>query len=244
MKYLNFFSKTEFKMDLYYDLHIHSALSPCAENEMTPNNIINMALLKDLDIISITDHNSIKNLEVFDFLTKPLDLLFVPGIEIQTSEDIHILCLFETIQNIKLFYEELSTYQMNFPHNSVRFGEQLILDENDEIKGEENISLLFSLNIKFYELFKLVEKYSGVFIPAHIGRKSYSVISQLGFLPLDLPITNVEINGNLDKTAYQAYHVLTNSDAHQLGQISERLHYIDLEEKSVDSLFNYLRSSQ
>lgn len=242
MKYLNFSNNTEFKMKLFYDFHIHSALSPCAENEMTPNNIVNMALLKDLDIISITDHNSIKNLEAFDFLTKSLDLLFVPGIEIQTSEDIHVICLFKTIHSIQSFYDELSSYQMNFPHNSVKFGEQLILNENDEITGEESISLLFSLNIKFYELFKLVEKHLGVFIPAHIGRKSYSIISQLGFLPKDLPITTVEINGDLDKSLYKNYHVLTNSDAHQLGQISERVHSLDLEEKSIDSLFIYLRS--
>ena len=101
MKYLNFSNNMEFKMKLFYDFHIHSALSPCAENEMTPNNIVNMALLKDLDIISITDHNSIKNLEAFDFLTKSLDLLFVPGIEIQTSEDIHVICLFKTIHIIQ-----------------------------------------------------------------------------------------------------------------------------------------------
>ena len=121
---------------------------------------------------------------------------------------------------------------------------QLIIDENDAIKGEENISLLFSLSIKLYELFNLVEKHSGIFIPAHIGRKSYSIISQLGFLPKDLPITTVEINGDLDQSLYSTYHILTNSDAHQLGQISERVHSLDLEEKSIDSLFSYLRSSQ
>ena len=229
-------------MKLYYDFHIHSALSPCAEDDMTPSNIVNMSLLKNLDAIAITDHNSIRNLDVFERLTTNLNLIFIPGIEVQTIEDVHVLCLFKSIENIKLFYDELEKYQLAFPHNSEKFGHQYIFNNDDQILDEEKNSLLFSFNIKIKDLLQLVEKNNGLFIPAHIGRTSYSIISQLGFIPDDLKITTVEINTDIDIGKYKSYHIITNSDAHSLGDIREKEHFIEINNKTINSIFDYLGS--
>ena len=228
-------------MKLFYDFHIHSALSPCADDDMTPNNIINMALLKELDAIAVTDHNSIGNLEAFDQLTRSLPILFIPGIEVQTKEDIHVICLFENMDSVKAFYSQLLPYRPNFPHNSDKFGHQLILDSEDEVIGEESDSLLFSMLIGINDLNRLVSEHSGVFIPAHIGRPSYSILSQLGFIPKELGISTLEINSDLDRTAYQQFLIITNSDAHRLGDINERIEYLEVEKKDIPSIFNLLK---
>jgi hypothetical protein len=228
-------------MKLFYDFHIHSALSPCADDDMTPNNIVNMILLKELDAIAVTDHNCISNLAAFNQLTRDLPILFIPGIEVQTKEDIHVICLFESMESIVGFYEDLKPYRPEFPHNSEKFGHQIILDSEDRPQGEESFSLLFSMSIGINDLNKLVSQYDGLFIPAHIGRPSYSILSQLGFIPPELEITTIEINGPLDRSPYSQYQILVNSDAHQLGDIHERTHYLDVERKDIQSIFNRLR---
>ncbi len=228
-------------MKLFYDFHIHSALSPCADDDMTPNNIVNMALLKELDAIAITDHNCISNLEAFSQLIKDLPILFIPGIEVQTKEDIHVICLFESMESIDGFYKDLKPFKPEFPHNAEKFGHQLILDCEDRLLREESYSLLFSMSIGINDLKKMVSQYDGLFIPAHIDRPSYSIISQLGFIPPELKITTVEINGPIDHSPYTHYQILVNSDAHRLGDIHERTHYLDIERKDIQSIFNRLR---
>lgn len=228
-------------MKLFYDLHIHSALSPCADDEMTPNNIVNMARLKGLDVIAITDHNAMDNLPAFVALTRNTPLLFIPGMEVQTKEDIHVLCLFETLEDIRDFNTALEPYRQRFPHRPERFGTQMVLDETDCPIGERPDSLLLSLTISFGTLREMTTTHHGLFIPAHIGRASYSVLSQLGFLPPDSGITAIEINGTLSHDPYAAYHILTNSDAHQLGDILEPIQSIEVEERSVKSIFDVLR---
>ncbi|MCK5762795.1 MAG: PHP domain-containing protein [Clostridiales bacterium] len=125
-------------MNLFYDFHIHSALSPYADDDMTPNNIITMAILKNLDIITITDYNNILNLDTFDYIAKEKNILFVPGIEIQTLDDIHIICLFENLYSIKLFYDDIKQLYAKYPHNEKKFGNQLIINERDEIISSYN----------------------------------------------------------------------------------------------------------
>lgn len=228
-------------MKLHYDLHIHSALSPCADDDMTPNNIVNMALLKELDVIALTDHNTAGNLKPTAALAARSGLLFIPGMEVQTREDIHVLCLFETLTSAMAFDDALDAHRMHFPHRPERFGRQLLLDQEDQLLGEHPDSLLFSLTIGFETLHALTAAFSGLFIPAHIGRASFSVLSQLGFLPADSGITTVEINGDLDRSPYLGYHILTNSDAHRLGNIQEPIHTLDVPERSVRAIFDLLR---
>lgn len=229
-------------MDLFYDFHIHSALSPCADDDMTPNNIINMAQLKGLDIISITDHNNILNLDAFDYVAKEKNILFIPGIEIQTIDDIHIICLFENLDSIKSFYDDIKELSAKFPHNEKKFGNQLIINERDEIISSYNNSLLFSMNISLSDLFKKVIEYNGLFIPAHVDKSSYSIISQLGFIPDDINYDALEIKHLENVKKYsEKYRILVNSDAHRLEEINERINSINVEKRTIQSVFQALR---
>ena len=124
-------------MKLFYDLHIHSALSPCGDNDMTPNNIINMSIIKGLDVIAVSDHNSIKNLYSVMEVAKNTDLLVIPAMEIETAENIHILALFPDLNSAEIAYSKIYQNLPDIQNDISVFGEQLILDNMDQIVGEE-----------------------------------------------------------------------------------------------------------
>jgi hypothetical protein len=225
-------------MKIYYDLHIHSALSPCGGEDMTPNNIVNMALLKGLDLISLTDHNHILNLRPTEALAREKGLFFLPGIEIHTLEDVHVLCYFEELETIEDFFKTLEPLIPQQPHQGGKFGHQRILGRRDDHLGDFPLSLLLPLAIDLKHLGKLVAAHDGLFVPAHIHRQSYGILSQLGFLPEDLTCHALE---NPAGDTPQGIPILTSSDAHFLGNISERDHFIEVEERSLRGIFKALK---
>lgn len=236
-------------MKLYYDLHIHTALSPCGDNDMSPMNIINMAIIKGLDIIAITDHNSVKNCMACLEAAKGQDILVIPGMEIQTKEEVHLLCLFRNIESALEFGDIIDPLIPDIPNNPDFFGEQIIYDKNGNIVDKENRLLVSSVNMNIDGLFSTVSSLNGVVIPAHIDKRNYSIISNLGFLPINLDIGTIELskNANIDeyisKNKYLAkYNVIINSDAHYLRDISEPVKYMDIETKDIDGFFSFLES--
>ncbi|MGI6707045.1 MAG: PHP domain-containing protein [Clostridia bacterium] len=119
------------------DLHIHSCLSPCADDDMTPNNIVNMALLKKLDIISVTDHNSAGNVAAVMEVAKDKDILILPGMEVNSREEVHLLCYFASLDSITAFDRFLYPYIPEVPNHKNIFGSQLLCNEQDKVIGEE-----------------------------------------------------------------------------------------------------------
>lgn len=224
---------------LYYDLHIHSGLSPCCDNDMSPNNIINMALIKGLNIISITDHNSAKNVEVAFNIASKNGLLLIPGMEVESKEGIHLLCYFKTVAKLMEFSEIIYQHLPEIKNEPEKWGEQLVYNEFDEIIGKEEKLLITSVNLSINKIVDLVSFYQGIVIPAHINRYTNSIITVLGFISDDLKIAGVEIIGDCNEVTYQKYHVLKSSDAHFLGDINESINSINLEEQSIDSFFAY-----
>ena len=185
-------------MKLYYDFHIHTALSPCGNKDMTPNNIVNMACISGLNCIAITDHNSYLNIESCMTVVEnnSLDLIIIPGMEVETIEEFHVICLIPSIEKMKVFGEIVKSRQNKIVNNEKIFGKQIILDSMDnEIASCENL-LITPTNIDIYELIELTKKYDGIAIPAHIDRNSYSIITNLGFIPDDLDISLVEFSKN------------------------------------------------
>lgn len=236
-------------MKVYYDLHIHSGLSPCSSEDMSPNNILNMSLIKELDVIAVTDHNSIENSEVIDALAKSMDLLVIPGMEIQTQEDIHSIVLFETIEDLKIFYEKMVPYQLKLPNNSAKFGRQCIYNHEDDIVGEVEHYLIVPFSINLEDMIEIVNEMDGLVFPAHVNRNSFSIINNIGFIPENLQVKNLEWyrTPDLDMNAYKkrmfkAYRPLFNSDAHELINISERENFLEVEEKSIKAIFKVLKS--
>ncbi len=222
-------------MRLYYDFHIHSALSPCADDDMTPYNIVNMARIKGLDAIAITDHNSAKNVRIAMKAGEGAGVKVIAGIEITTAEDVHILSLFPTADAAEEVAEVISKSLPDIKNRADIFGRQLIFDENDNVVGEESALLMSSSSLSVDGVFLLVRSVGGVAVPAHIDRSSFSIISNLGFIPESLGVTAVEISSKADENEYiksnpmlWGLKVLRNSDAHNLGNISERKNFVEI----------------
>ena len=223
-------------MKYYYDLHLHTALSPCGDNDMTPNNLVNMALLKGLDIIAVTDHNSAENAGAVVELGKKRQIIVVPGMEIETAEEIHIVALFGELESLMEVQGEVYERMSGIRNREEIFGEQRILDTSDEIVGKVEALLITALTLTIEEVFDMVNRAGGICIPAHIDRSSHSVLSNLGMMPEDLPVKNIEISKNCDRSTFleehpglSAYGALRSSDAHYLWDISERENYIETE---------------
>jgi PHP family Zn ribbon phosphoesterase len=229
------------------DLHIHSALSPCADNDMTPNNIVNMAVLKGLDAIAVTDHNSSSNLESISTCAKKKGLVFIPGMEVETSEEIHIVCLMPDPESMSLFRDAVQKALPRIDNRPDIFGRQLILDENDNLVSEEPRMLLTATNLTTEEVFRLVKELNGVAVPAHVDRSSYSILSNLGFVPEELDIKYLEISRGCDSAGFRRmhpeldrYHLVRSSDAHYLGDILERESMLELDELSPEAIIRKL----
>ena len=123
--------------DFKYDLHIHSCLSPCAENDMTPANIAGLASLLGLEIVALTDHNTCRNCPAFFRAAKRCGIVPVAGMELTTAEDIHVICLFETLEDALAFDAEVSARRIRIANRPEIFGEQLLMDEDDNVIGTE-----------------------------------------------------------------------------------------------------------
>ena len=237
-------------MKLYYDLHLHSALSPCGDNDMTPNNLVNMAYLKQLDIIALTDHNCAKNLPAAEKISNQLGILFVPGMEIETSEEIHMLAYFETVEGALEFGDELEKKYLPKIQNRVDiFGNQYVMDENDSIVTELENLLTVATTLSFQDASEIVPKFGGVCVPAHVDKSAYSVFSNLGYIPPECSFATLEISKKPtakqfaeEKHLYDNYKIIQNSDAHYLQDISERENFIEICGKSTKSFLNFVKN--
>ena len=234
-------------MKYWVDLHIHSCLSPCAEDDMTPNNIVNMAVLKGLDIIAVTDHNSIENVEAVLKAGSNAGLVVVPGMELCTSEEIHLVVLFPDILRAKEF--EAMVYD-NITNNNREdiFGTQIIMNSNDEEIGSEERMLSGACGLDTENAIKLVRKLNGVVIPAHVNREAYSMLNTLGAIPEEYAFHYLECSKSCkldefinENPELSAYPFIRSSDAHFLWDILETEVSLELEEKSIEALLNCLR---
>lgn len=218
-----------------YDIHIHTVLSPCADVLMTPNNIFNMASLKGLDIIAITDHNSTKQLSICYELSKSYDMLFIPGVEITVKEDFDVLCYFKHIDDAISFDKILETYRQKNIFDHEVMGNQEIVNIHDEVISEYPYLLIEPLNLRLKELLYILQDFEHVLIYAHIDRDHRSGINYINTYPLD----GIEYR-NLKHNEKQ-HIVLKNSDAHQIIDILEKgdNEGMILEDLSMDSFFKY-----
>ncbi len=229
-------------MKKYYDLHIHSALSPCGDEDMTPNNIVNMSCLLGLDVIAVTDHNSADNIRAVCEAAKG-KIKVIPGIEVTTQEEVHTLCYFPDIDAAEDMGKLLKKHMQGIKNRPEIFGRQLLLNAEDDIIGEEELLLISAVNLDIYEVQRETKLRGGFFVPAHIDKSSYSVMSNLGFLPPDLDVDGVEITkeGLLKyQTDYQNKVILTSSDAHYLENISEPEMFFDNSNKKSQKFAEFL----
>ena len=225
----------------YYDLHLHSCLSACADNDQTPYNIVGMAKLSGLDIVALTDHNTTANCPAFFKACEEYGLVAVGGMELTTSEDIHVVCLFPTLENTMAFGTEMDAYRTKLKNRKEIFGEQYLVDENDEVIGEDPYLLSVATSISIEEVFDYVKKHNGICYPAHIDRDSYSVTAVLGVFPMHLPFPAFELHDGKKEDEMRERYGLQNkmmicsSDAHTLEDIRDGEYFILLEEGLCDA---------
>lgn len=226
------------------DLHIHSCLSPCGDDDMTPGNIAGMAVLNGLQIVALTDHNTAKNCPAFFRAAKGYGLIPIAGMELTTAEDIHVVCLFRTLEDALDFDRFVETRRFPIKNKPAIFGRQLLIGENDEIVGEEEILLINAVNISIEEAHREVSSRGGVCYPAHIDRSANGIIAMLGDFPPDPHFTAFELNdaASLDDmkqrhpivSERQLVHVAA-SDAHYLTDIAEDGFPLELDDEPYSS---------
>ncbi len=228
--------------DYYYDLHIHSCLSPCGDDDSTPDSIAGMGELNGLDIMALTDHNTCKNCPAFFESAVRHGILPVAGMELTTAEDIHIVCIFPNLQKAMQFDEELGKRRILIENRTDIFGNQFVCDSEDNIVGEEKFLLSNATTISLDEAPVFIESFGGICYPAHIDRDSNGVIAVLGAFP-ELPefycaeLHNREkIADYSEKSRLDASKLVISSDAHFLWDIKEKLDYLTLEEIPNGSL--------
>lgn len=234
-------------LKLSYDLHIHSCLSPCGDEDMLPSNIIGMSYLKKLDVIAVTDHNSCKNCPAVLKLAEQYDIVAIPGMELCTLEEVHVLCLFPKLSDAMDFDEYVSSMLIKIPNSEKVFGKQEIYDEDDRLIGTEPYLLINATNISFDELGKLMKQFHGIYIPAHLDKNSNSLISNLGFISPDADFLAAELadisklEGLSKNNPYlKQCNIITDSDAHMLGNINESVNYLNCESRNKEDIIKAL----
>ena len=200
------------------DLHIHSCLSPCADEDMTPWNIVGMARLKGLDAVAICDHNAALNLPAAMKAGREYGVCVVPGLEVTSREDVHLLCYFPLEMGARVWEK-----QKKIRNKPSLFGTQYQVDEDDGVCGQVEHLLLNACSMDLEEVAATARQLGGVMVPAHINKGANSLLPTLGFLPVEPAMPTVEIYKTRPHSALGRL-CLVSSDAHQLGDILEEGH--------------------
>ena len=227
------------------DFHIHSALSPCADDEMTPFNIVNMAKLSGLDAIAITDHNTSGNCAVAEAEGRKIGLTVLSGMELETSEEVHVVMLFPSAEAAVGCSDEVAKRRIRIKNRPDVFGRQLYIGANDEVIGEEPDLLITATTISVTEVKELAEKYGGIAFPAHVDRPAHGILQMLGEIDETLGFTTVEVSKNasdeLIRELEKRYTVVCDSDAHYLEDVNEeQVNFLELDELTPKSILEKL----
>ena len=226
-------------MKLYCDLHIHSCLSPCGDALMTPNNIVGMAFIKQLGAIAVCDHNTAENLPAVQEVADMMGILLLPGMELTTREEAHMLCYFPDVESCRAFGRYIYDYLPPLPNRPEFFGQQQIMNSQDEEIGQEPKLLISALDLSFEECEQKIHEFGGLCVPAHINRGHNGVLNALGFLPSFARYDALEVSDAVPVSGVDlsAYRILKSSDAHYLENILEPTFTIEVKERSVKALF-------
>lgn len=227
-------------MNVYCDLHIHSCLSPCGDMMMTPNNIVGMAFIKQLDAIAVCDHNTAENLPAVQEVADMMGVVLLPGMELTTREEAHMLCYFPDVDSCLTFSRAVHDHLPPIPNRPEFFGRQVRMDGQDEEIGEEDTLLISALDWSFEECEQQIHRHGGLCVPAHINRGSNGVINALGFLPGGARYDALEVSDavKMPDIDLSGYRILRSSDAHYLENILEPSFTMEVREKSTAALFD------
>lgn len=211
---------------IYADLHLHTVLSACAEVEMVPPLIVRRALELGLGLIAVTDHNTAANAAAVIAAAVGTGLVVLPGMEVQTAEECHMLCLFETVEQALTWQGSVFDHLPDAPNNEDIFGGQYVVDREGDYVRTESRLLAASTDLPIEGAARRVNALGGLPIPAHIDRDMFSIFANLGFVPPDLPVSALELFRLTEPARLlaghpeiAAYPLVRDSDAHQLSDM-------------------------
>ncbi len=205
------------------DLHLHTCLSPCAALQMSPRKIAALAKEKAIDIIAICDHNSAENIPAVIEAGRKLSLKVIPGMEVTTREEVHLLALFSKLESAFELQEKIYAH-LPGENNPDLYGWQIVANENDEVLSFNQRLLIGATTLTLEETIQLIHSLGGLAIASHIDRQGFSLLGQLGFIPPGLPLDALEISPRLSfeeakKKFTYSYPLVAFSDAHKPEEI-------------------------
>ena len=226
---------------MFADLHMHSCLSPCADDDMTPANICGMAYIKGLQAIAVTDHNTGRNLPYVKEAADHYGLIFLPGMEITTKEEVHLLGYFRDVETAVEVGEIFSSHLPPMKNKPDFFGNQLVMNTDDEVVDIEDRLLIGATDLDLEECTRIIREHGGAAVPAHIHR-GHGLLTNLGLFPTEPEFPVVEVRNELDVNDKLVGNRrrLQSSDAHHLGDILEAVYDLPAERFSLGGLFDYV----
>ncbi|MBC8413079.1 MAG: PHP domain-containing protein [Nitrospira sp.] len=233
------------------DLHIHTCLSPCADLDMTPSAIVAEALKKKIDIIAITDHNSAENILATQRAAAGTPLTVLAGMEVATSEEAHVLALFDQVETAIELQNMIYQHLLPGENDEKLFGEQIVVNEKDEVINFNKRILIAATALPAHEIINSIHALNGLVIASHVDKSTFSIISQLGFIPADLTFDALEISPHMkhkeaehELGAYRSFTWISSSDAHYLRDLGRRKTSFFMEKPSVTEMKLAMRHHQ
>lgn len=232
-------------IQLYFDLHLHSCLSPCADDDMTPANLAGMCALAGLQVVALTDHNSTGNCAAFQQAAEKHGLLAIPGMELCTREEVHVVCLFPDLEQANAFSDYIGKLLPNIQNKPKVFGNQILMDHEDTVLGEETRLLAGAADISLYDVPELVSSFKGVCYPAHIDRQANSLLSQLGVWDPELPFPLAEVSMRCPENLFarrdlKNLRYISACDAHYLDQIPDAHQSMEVAQVTAQGVLDWI----
>lgn len=233
-------------MRLAFDLHMHSCLSPCGGEENTPADLAAMCALAGLQVVALTDHNTVGNCTGFCSAARRNGLLALPGMELCTREEVHVVCLFPDLDSAFAFDKYVRGKLLPIPNDPETFGPQTLMDDRDGVLGEETAFLAGAADIGVYNAAALASAYGGVAFPAHIDRPSFSLLGNLGFWDwgMGFPLAEVSLRCPpelSERPDLKGVRLIQNCDAHYLSQVPDAHQYLEVPEVTPGAVLEWLR---
>ena len=232
---------------LAFDLHMHSCLSPCGGEDSTPADLAGMCALAGLDVVALTDHNTAGNCAAFCRAAERYGLLALPGMELTTAEETHVVCLFPDLAAAEEFAALVRTRLPLIKNRASVYGPQILMDEEDKVLGEEDAFLAGAADLGIYEVSELIRPFGGVAYPAHIDRPTFALLANLGLWDPDMNFPLAEVSGNcppdlFERPDLRGVRHITAIDAHYLDQVQDAHQYMELPERTPKAVLDWLRA--
>ena len=214
------------------DLHLHSCLSPCGSLELSPQEIARLLAARGVNLAALTDHNTALNCPAFGEACARYGIIPLFGMEAQSQEECHVLCLFRDLQTALAFSEEIYARLPPIMNNPDKMGDQVYVDSDDNILGEVEKYLVTSCDLDIFALAERVHELGGAVIPAHCDRPAFSLASQLGFVP-DGPWDALEVVRIPPSIDTNGLPLTVSSDAHYPEHVGRRAFELDTADESL-----------